>query len=80
MREEASFHMFFLKKMTSSYLEKEKFWVIMKKEKLLQTLYLKLRNTATIFLEATDIIPQPAFTCSKLITKTLEQGVKHFQS
>ena len=56
MREEASFHMFFLKKMTSSYLEKEKFWVIMKKEKLLQTLYLKLRNTATIFLEATVII------------------------
>ena len=79
MREEASFHMFFLKKMTSSYLEKEKFWVIMK-EKLLQTLYLKLRNTATIFLEATDIIPQQAFTYSKLIIETLEQGVKHVHS
>ena len=52
----------------------------MKKEKLLQTLYLKLRNTATIFLEATDIIPQQAFTYSKLIIETMEQGVKHVHS
>ena len=48
LREEVSFHMF-LKKMTPNYLEKEKFRVIMRKKKLLQNLYLKLRNTTTSF-------------------------------
>ena len=48
LREEVSFHMF-LKKMTPNYLEKEKFRVIMRKKKLLQNLYLKLRNTTISF-------------------------------
>ena len=54
MREEASFHMFFEKFRASAqkpevndlnYLEKEKFQVVIRMEKLLQNLYLQLRNT-----------------------------------
>ena len=42
----------FLEKMSPNYLEKEKFQVIMRKEKLLQNLYLKLRNnTANFFIK-----------------------------
>ena len=48
MRKEISF-LLFLKKMTQNYLEKEEFRVIMRKKKLLYNLYLKLRNTTSIF-------------------------------
>ena len=47
--EEVNFHMF-LKKMTLNYLEKETFRFIMRKKKLMQNLYLKLRNTTATFL------------------------------
>ena len=32
------------------------------------------------FKISTDILTQPAITCSKLIIETLEQGVKHVQN
>ena len=51
MREEASFHMF-LEKDDPKRPGKEKFLVIMRKEKLLLNLHLRLRNTATnIFIK-----------------------------
>ena len=31
-------------------------------------------------LEALEYVTQPAFTCSKLTTETLEEGVKYVQS
>ena len=56
MREEASSHRF-LKKITLNYLEKEKFQDIMRKKKLLQNLYLNLRNTTTnFFYQAIDMV------------------------
>ena len=33
-----------------------------------------------IYIEFSEILTQPAFTCSMLIIKTLEQGVKYVQS
>ena len=42
-----------------------------------------LRYSNKTFLETTNfqsIISEPAITCSKLTTETLEQGVKHVQS
>ena len=50
MKEEFSFHMFlFLKKMTPNYLETERFWVIMRKKRLLKNFELNLRNTTSNF-------------------------------
>ena len=35
---------------------------------------------AKIYIEFSEILTQPALTCSMLIIKTLEQGVKYVQS
>ena len=54
MKEEVSFHRFW-KRLTPNYLEKEKFLVIVRKQKHLQNLYLKLKNTF-IFYQAIEIV------------------------
>ena len=41
------------------------------KQELFQILYNESKN------HLSDIIPQPAFTCSMLTKETLEQGVKY---
>ena len=66
MAYEVSFHMFF-KKMTPSYLEKEKFWVLVRKKKLLQNLHLKLKNTTNIFYQAIE----RAVNCKRFQQKDL---------
>ena len=46
----------FLKKMTPNYLEKETFLAIMRKKKLTQNLYLKLRNIPPFFYQVIEIV------------------------
>ena len=56
MRKEVSFHKF-LGNMTPNYLEKEKFWVITKKKKLLLNLYLKIEDYYLhFFYQAIEIV------------------------
>ena len=41
---------------------------------------LLIMKAISVFFFNFQIIPQSVFTCSKLIMKTLEEGVKHVQS
>ena len=82
MREEANFRMLFEKfRASKRKLEiddpkppkKEKFWVIMGEEKLLQNLYLQLRSTTTKFLSQQKYYIETLQAMEILLLKALRE-------